>query len=363
MLKKYLTISFILIFCNLFANDSKIYLIENIEVIIEDTEELVAREKALKSAFEKSFNTLLKKIISKKNYGKLQHNNDIDFVSFVKDYKIKNEVFLDSKYAVLIDVNFHKEKISDYLDNLNLNKVNLVSESFLTLPIYSEFNNMYLWEKKNKWYYDLLNEYDENNMLSLYFPEPNFLNNFIAPPDAFLKKNIDKMSDILDKYNKNSGIIIFLKEEYDSFSETFKADLFLTQFTREGYSEIKIQDSRLKNNISKASQRELFAKYTIEELHSWWKDQISVSNTKRKESFVTVVLQAESLKKLIFLEKTLSESIFINQLKKTNFTKNSITYEISTLGDISKINLSLRPKNIFLKKMPNSNEYKIETLF
>ena len=54
MLKNYLTITFVLIFCNLFANDSKIYLIENIEVIIEDTEELVAREKALKSAFEKS---------------------------------------------------------------------------------------------------------------------------------------------------------------------------------------------------------------------------------------------------------------------------------------------------------------------
>lgn len=363
MPRNYLILIFILIFCNLFANDSKIFLIENIEVIIEDTDELVAREKALKNAFEKSFNTLLKKIISKKNYGKLQNNDEIEFVSFVKDYKIKNEVFIDSKYTVLIDVNFHKKKVSDYLDNLNLNKVNLVSESFLTLPIYSEFNNMYLWEKKNKWYIDLLNEYDKNNMLSLYFPEPNFLNNFIASPEAFLKKNISKMTDILDKYNKNSGIIIFLKEEYDSFSETFKADLFLTQFTRKGYSEIKIQDSRLKNNISKASQRELLAKYTIEELYSWWKDQISVSSTKRKESFITVVLQAKSLKQLIILEKKLSESIFINQLKKTKFSKDSITYEISTLGDLSKINLSLRPKNIFLKKIPYSDEYKIETLF
>ena len=88
MLKNYLTITFVLIFCNLFANDSKIYLIENIEVIIEDTEELVAREKALKSAFEKSFNTLLKKKI--KIGTCLIHENWLDIGSKSDLKKINN---------------------------------------------------------------------------------------------------------------------------------------------------------------------------------------------------------------------------------------------------------------------------------
>ena len=45
------------------------------------------------------------------------------------------------------------------------------------------------------------------------------------------------------------------------------------------------------------------------------------------------------------------------------FNKKNITYKITSIGDVEKINLSLRPKNIFLKKMTNSDNYKIETLF
>lgn len=363
MTKKYLIIFFILITNYVYASDLNIYLIKDIEVIIDDKEELVAREIALNEAFEKSFNILLKKIVSDENFEKIKYKGQFDIIPFIKDYKIKNEDFFDSKYTVLIDVNFYEEKISIYLDSLKLNKSNLVSEDFLVLPIYSELKNLYLWEKKNKWYSDLMNEYDDQSLLNLYFPEQNFLNNFIASPQEILKKKTDKLSKILNKFKKNSGIIIFLDEEYDPYLESFKSNISLTQFTKDNIENIKIIDSRLKNIASKTSQRELLAKYAIEELNTWWKNRTKLPNFLNKMYVITLTYESNSIIESIKLENILSQSTFIKQVKKMEFNKKNIIYEITAIGDVEKINLSLRPKNIFLKKMINSDTFKIETLF
>ena len=363
MIKKYLIILFILISNYVFANNSNIYLIKDIEVIIDDKEELIAREIALNEAFETSFNILLKKIVSDENYAKIKFHGQFDLIPFIKDYKIKNEEFFDSKYTVLIDVNFYEEKISIYLDSFKLNKSNLVSEDFLVLPVYSELKNFYLWEKKNKWYSDLLNEYDNQSLLNLYFPEQNFVYNFIASPQDIIKKKSDKLSKILSKFQKNSGIIIFLEEEYDPYLESFKSNIFLTQFTKDNLENIKIIDSRLKNTVSKTSQRELLAKYTITELNTWWKNRTKLPNLSNEMYVFTLTYQSNSIIESIKLENILSQSTFIKQIKKMRFNKKNITYKITSIGDVEKINLSLRPKNIFLKKMTNSDNYKIETLF
>ena len=363
MVKNFLIILIIFIFKNLHAYDSNIYLIKDIEIIIEDTQELLAREKALNEAFNLSFDILLKRILNEKNYAKLKYNREVDKVPFIKDYKIKNEEFFDSKYTVLIDVNFYEYKVSEYLENFNLNKSNLVSEDFLALPVFSEFNNLFLWERKNKWFTNLINEYDDDNLLNLYFPERNFLNNFVASPKEILTKDINKFSDILKKFDKNSGIIIFLKEEYDSYSETFNSNLVLTEFNKEGSREIQIEDSRLKNVSSKTSQRGLLAQYAIEELNRWWKERIKIPELSVKKKIITFTHKFVSLKESIKLEKILSESVFIDQISKIQFNKETTTYEIITQANIEKINLSLRPKNIFLKEIINSDKYRIETLF
>ena len=364
MIRKYLIIFFLIIVPNcVYANNSNIYLIKDIEVIIEDKEELIAREIALNEAFEKSFNKLLKKLVSDENFRKIKYNDQFDLIPFIKDYKIKNEEFFDSKYTVLIDVNFYEEKISIYLDSFKLNKSNLVSEDFLVLPVYSELKNLYLWEKKNKWYSDLINEYDNQSLLNLYFPEQNFLNNFIASPKEIIQKESDKLSKILSKFKKNSGIIIFLEEVYDPYLENFKSNIFLTQFTKDKLENIKIIDSRLKNIVSKTSQRELLAKYTIEELNAWWKNKTKLPNLLNEIYVINLTYQSNSIIESIKLENILSQSTFIKQIKKMEFNKKNIIYEITAIGDVEKINLSLRPKNIFLKKMINSDTYKIETLF
>tara|TARA_B100000989_G_scaffold115763_1_gene85189 strand:+ start:31576 stop:32718 length:1143 start_codon:yes stop_codon:yes gene_type:complete len=363
MIRKYLIIFFIIVSNYVYANNSNIYLIKDIEVIIEDKEELIARGIALNEAFEKSFNKLLKKLVSDENFRKIKYNDQFDLIPFIKDYKIKNEEFFDSKYTVLIDVNFYEEKISIYLDSFKLNKSNLVSEDFLVLPVYSELKNLYLWEKKNKWYSDLINEYDNQSLLNLYFPEQNFLNNFIASPKEIIQKKSDKLSKILSKFKKNSGIIIFLEEVYDPYLENFKSNIFLTQFTKDKLENIKIIDSRLKNIVSKTSQRELLAKYTIEELNAWWKNKTKLPNLLNEIYVINLTYQSNSIIESIKLENILSQSTFIKQIKKMEFNKKNIIYEITAIGDVEKINLSLRPKNIFLKKMINSDTYKIETLF
>ena len=73
-----------------------------------------------------------------------------------------------------------KYKLYDILgpNEVNITINTLISEEYLVFPIFKKFNTIYLWEKDNFWYDNLIQEYDNQSLLKLYFPEKNHLNKF-----------------------------------------------------------------------------------------------------------------------------------------------------------------------------------------
>ena len=127
--------------------------------------------------------------------------------------------------------------------------------------------------KNNKWYEILKGEYQEDNLLNLFFPDLNYLNNFqIAPKDIILE-NQEKLSNILNTFGKRSGLIIYLDESFNTKNENITSNVILKEFTSNFINEIIISDSKLINNLSKSSQIDLLAKFVLEELNNWWKKE------------------------------------------------------------------------------------------
>ena len=355
----------ILIFIPFLAlSEDNIYLIKDIKVVIDNENIMKARDRAKKVAFEKGFNTLLKRIVSEENFGQINTLTEVDVVKFIKEFKIKKENTRDSVYVASIDVNFNKEKIDKYLKINNLKVSNIISERFLILAVHKRLNNLYLWEKSNNWNKALKNEYDKENLLNLFFPSQNYLNKFKISPKETLSENKERLSNILRFFNKRSGLIIYLDETYNTKNENITSNVELKEFTFNYVNEIKINDQKLKNNISKGSQIDLLAKFTMQELNNWWKKRTVVSeydNSKKKSFYIYSSFSelSESLK----IEEIFINSAFVNSFLPVTISSERIIYELKSNENIEKINISLRPFGYKLIQNSGESSFFISKIF
>ena len=154
---------------NSFARDS-IYLVENNEIYLENNGNVLElRENAKEISFQSAFNILARKILDPVDIIKFQQFQDIKISNLVKDYQIQSEKINDIKYYANISVNFSKEKVKSFFSKNNIIINTLVSEEYLIFPLFNKFNTFYLWEKDNYWYDNLIQEYDKQSLLKLFF--------------------------------------------------------------------------------------------------------------------------------------------------------------------------------------------------
>ena len=344
-------------------SSEEVYLIKNLEIIIEDNDLSVARDKAKEEAFEKGLEILIKKITPDKDHGKISFFEDVNILDMIKDYQIKKESFFGPSYKAVIDVNFVEDKIDEYLSKLNLSKSNIVSESILVLPVHYNLNNLYLWEKNNEWYEVLENEYDTNSLLNLFFPERKYLNQFKISAKDVIDENKEKLEEILFFYKKRSAIIIFYSEEYDLKNEVLNSFVDLKFFSNSQIEEIKINSEILRKHDSKISQIDLMAKFTINELNNWWKNKSAfpIQTLSTKKNYA-LKISFNSLRELKEIEEKLSDSGYVESLKPQEISKDYVIYKLISFADFEKINLSLRTTNLSLFFNEASNNYEIKYL-
>ena len=360
----FLLLLILLLSPTLLSSNDDIYFIKNIRIVIDNEDISTARDTAKNIAFDQALESLLKKILSEKNLGKINALQKGNLIKSVKEFKIKEENYRGSFYKALVDVHFEKKKIDKYLKELNLEISSIISDSFLILALHKKLNNTYLWEKNNKWYEILKGEYQGDNLLNLFFPDLNYLNNFQIGPEDIKSENQEKLSNILNTFEKRSGLIIYLDESFDTKSESISSNVILKEFTSNFINEISISDSKLINNISKSSQIDLLAKFVLEELNNWWKKRTAISKSDNIElKSLYLVSTFSDLKESLKVEKIIRDSVFVDNLIPIRISTNNIFYELKSVGEIEKINLSIRPFGYKLIEDTKKNTFSISKLF
>ncbi len=354
---------FFLNIASCFANE-EIYNIKNNEVYLENYGNVLeVRENAKNISFKNGFNILAKNILTPADFIRFSQISDFNPSELVSDYKIESEKISESKYYAEISINFNPERVKKFFSDNNINLNIFISESYLIFPVLKKSNTLYLWDKENSWYDFLLEEYDQQSLLKLYFPKKNNMNRLKISAEQIINMNLDKIGNFINFYNKKKAIIIFLEQKFNINKNNFEIKLDAKLFSNNVFTKIKIGDNDLSIENKNSSEIDLVAKFVINELQNWWKSRIDSEELSGNiESLILVSIDSEDIKKSFFIEEALFEIIGTNNAKIKELREKKTIYEISTNYSIKNINLRLESKSLRLIKAElGNNLYKVES--
>jgi len=328
-LKKTIYIIFILTFLSVTSSDhslasNHILAVEKLEISKKIDLEF-SRNKIIDAAFKKAFYRLLSQILNSTDIKKLKNVNMREIKTLVENFKIKNEIFRESKYYANFDVYFNKKKIKFFLQKKNLFYSNPKQISVLFLPIIIEQENLYLFNENIFYKYWLTNK------------DPSGLINYIKPLedlDEILKlinsqKNLENLDiiQIAKKYNTENYILslIYLEKKKLNFFSKIKFEEYKKN------SNLIFYDVDIKNEESIAT---IIKKVKVH-LNDIWKDFNEI-NTSIKLS-INLILNSNDANKISKFENTLAKIDDISSFSIKKFDLNKTVYEIIYNTDPNKL--------------------------
>jgi len=318
--KKIFNIIFTLAFLFFISSDrslasNHILAVEKLEISKEIDLEF-SRIKIIDEAFKKAFYILLSQTLNSTDIKKLKNVNIKEIKTLVENFKIKNEIFRESKYYANFDVYFNKKKIKFFLEKKNLFYSNPKQISVLFLPIIIEQENLHLFND-NIFYKYWLTSKDQSGLINYIMPLEDIDETLKLISSQENLENLD-IIEIAKKYNTENYILslIYLDKEKLNF-----------------FSKIKFEEYKKNSNLIfyKVDIKDIdsissIIKKTKVHLNDIWKDFNEI-NTSIKLS-INLILNSNDADKISKFENTLSKIDDIGSFSIKKFDLNKTIYEI-----------------------------------
>ena len=329
IIKKIFNIIFTLTFLFFISSDDSLasnhtLAVEELEISKEIDLEF-SRIKIIDEAFKKAFYRLLSQILNSTDIKKLKNVNMREIKTLVENFKIKNEIFRESKYYANFDVYFNKKKIKFFLEKKNLFYSNPKQISVLFLPIIIKQENFYLFNDNIFYKYWLTNK-DQSGLINYIMPLEDIDETLKLISSQENLENLD-IIEIAKKYNTENYILslIYLEKKKLNFFSKIKFEEYKKNSNLIFYDvDIKDKDS-IATIIKKAKVH----------LNDIWKDFNKI-NTSIKLS-INLVLNSNDADKIYEFENTLAKIDDINFFSIQKFDLNKTVYEIIYNTDPNKL--------------------------
>ncbi len=172
------------------------------------------KNKVVDSAFKLAFEILMSKILQSENKDILKSINLTEIKSFVENFSIRDENFVDNNYQAKINVDFNKKNLIDYLSTRGIITSSIKPIEVMILPILIDL-------KKNQIFSYSDNPFFLNWNLNKkkYHQIDYFLPNEDIEDFSVIRKNVNNIenynfNEIFKKYNvKNRILLILLKQD------------------------------------------------------------------------------------------------------------------------------------------------------
>ena len=329
IIKKTIYIIFTLIFLSIISSDhllasNHILAIEELK-ISEKIDLEFSRNKIIDDAFKKAFYRLLSQILNSSDIKKLKNVNIKEIKTLVENFKIKNEIFRESKYYANFDVYFNKKKIKFFLEKKNLFYSNPKQITVLFLPIFIEQENLYLFNENIFYKYWLTNK-DQSGLINYIMPLEDIDETLKLISSQENLENLD-IIEIAKKYNTENYILSLIYLEKKKLNFFFK--IKFEEYKKN--SNLIFYDVDIKNEESIAT----IIKKAKVHLNDIWKDFNEI-NTSIKLS-INLILNSNDADKISKFENTLNKIDNIGSFSIKKFDLNKTVYEIIYNTDPNKL--------------------------
>ena len=307
---------FIIIFSTTYSN-ANTFKVSDIE-ISSPFELNFKKSSVIDAGFQNSFSNLLSMITTSGDKNKIKNISINELKGMIDSFTISDERFINNEYFAKLDTTFNKKKILNFLVKRNIFPIIPIRNKVLLLPILveTETENIYLFD--NNIFYNRWN---------------NIVNNFQLLEYILPSEDLEDLS----KIHEMSGNI----ETYDFLNLIKKYDLkdYIISIIYQNKDEIKILSkinfsNSLKINNQKYTKMNLTneedfnivlnnLKNTYEEV---WKKNNQINSSIKLP--LNISINSKDYKKIIKLEKALSDIDLISNFYILNFNSKHTQYKI-----------------------------------
>ena len=312
----FLFVSFLLISNKLFSNN--IFETKEYEINFSSNNINLIKESKINDIKIKSFQNLIKKLLTIENLKKIKLN-DIDFInSFVLNYKINNEKIINNNYFANIKINFNERLIINYLIENKIQFTNKAPNKFLLIIMENSDLKSYLLTDDNNYYKYFKNSNNMSHIRYLQIPNLDFNDRFIFNEYHF-KNEVFKQNNLLNKKYGTKYQILINSINKDNIN-IYDVHLF---YNNQKYFVAKIPTNNL--NFDK-----IFDNILLKVINKW--KQINQINTSLKNE-LECKININNINQLRHVRSLLQSNILIQNLTLKSIELNNNLYSIAYIGN------------------------------
>jgi len=194
------------LFIPLFANadNSDMYVINDLEIAQVDKDATTARQRAMLDGQREAFNIILERMGIDATNGILVSDDEI--LQMLRSMQIKDEKITNNSYEALLTMEFSQDYVSHFLNKYNITKYSPKLNSYLIVPILNERGNAYLLQKDNRWMAAFKGNLNNNKNILLI--DNNYSTRNLVNKLSFKNPVYSNFQSLADLYNVNNVVIV-----------------------------------------------------------------------------------------------------------------------------------------------------------
>ena len=280
-----------------------------------------------------SFDTLLKKILSRSEYIKLKKINKLDdeIDYLIKSILINDEFISSNRYKAKIKINFDYNEFVNFLRKNKLNYTDLSSPNFLVVAAENR-NISQVGISDDNLFYDSVLPYNFN-IINLIYPDVSANDRFLISYEKIVNKDIKSFNKISLKYDINNILIILLELKKAVY------EINISTYSR-------LDDQIIDISTLKLQSKDNLKNLVFEELDNWWKKNNLINNSITNTEFCKI--NSSNINELHYISNIINS---ISQIKSNNLSEIKLNENVNKIvffGDLNNLISKLLNKKINL---------------
>ena len=334
-MKKLFIILFLLLPTLVLAENTNNYLVENLYISMIDEDATTARSNAIAYAQRQAFNTILNRLGIDTSNSVIISDNEIS--QMLRSMQIKNEKITTKSYSATLTLQFSPEYIKYTLSKYKISQYSPHFDSYLIIPVIKNGDNIYLWEKENKWLDPLTR--NARGTTGVLVIKDNYSTRNLIDLEYFKKPKYNNFKKLASLYGTNNVVLVVGEENKENKLIDTKIYVLNENKTINAYLKYEMKDKNIDNDYYNASIE--IVKY-IDGLLVEDKNKTEYNVIDRNDGYINIYAPLSSIQDYINVKHKLAINKDITQINLKMISQKMAVFTVKYSSNINNLVQSLK---------------------